>query len=152
MASDKSVSIQVTGLRELSSALKQVGAEAPIEMKSAIRRVVEGIAGTIRGKFPHKTGSAASSVVSRASARGGAIAFGGQAAPYAPWLDFGGSVGKGHKPGVAWSGSVKRPWEGKPSGSGRYTYPTISEARKETDTQIETVVLQVARNNGFEVH
>ena len=48
-----------------------------------------------------------------------------------PWLDFGGSVGRGHKMGAG-MGAIKRDWMGRPVGEGRYVYPAISSEREAT--------------------
>ena len=69
-----------------------------------------------------------------------------------PWLDFGGSVGRGHKPGAAWSGATRRTWMGRPVGEGRYVYPAISAAREDTINQVEEAIVEAARAAGFEAN
>lgn len=142
--------IQVTGLRELSSAFKRVSDELPKELKARFLAIAQHVVGVAQQRMPHRSGRAQGSVKARASARGAAIAFGGTAAPWMPWLDFGGSVGRGHKPGVAWSGAIQRDWMGAPSGSGRYVYPAISEARDETREAVDAAVKEVSEHAGFE--
>lgn len=136
--------IQVTNLREITSALRQLDDKAGERMKGEFRAIAEAVASAARDKVPHLTGAAAASIRPRGSQRGAAIAFGGNAAPYMPWLDFGGSTGKGHRPGVADSGSVKRPWLGKPGGDGRYIYPTIEEKRSELEKRVEGAIMRTA--------
>ncbi len=69
-----------------------------------------------------------------------------------PWLDFGGSVGRGHKPGVAWSGATRRDWMGRPVGEGRYVYPAISGEREATIVAVEEAIVEAARGAGFEAN
>lgn len=144
------VSVKITGLKELSGAFRAVDDNLPVELKAKFLGVAQHIVGIAQQRMPHITGRAQNSVKARASARGAAIAFGGSAAPYMPWLDFGGSVGRGHKPGVAWSGAIKRDWQGVPLGEGRYVYPAISEARPETEKAVDEAIQIVAREAGFE--
>lgn len=141
---------RVTGLREVTAGLRQQSKEAPRALRSAFLPIAQKVASEVQQKVPHRTGRAAASVKARAGQRGAAIAFGGDAAPYFPWLDFGGTVGRGHELGP-WKGSIKRPWAGRPIGSGRYVYPTIEEQSEEIRRAAEDAVLGVARDAGFEV-
>lgn len=133
------VSIRVLGIRELVSAFRAVDREIPSEMKTSLFGIVASIAGKIASKFPYVGGGAAGSVKPKASPRGGAIVFGGTAAPYAPWLDFGGRVGRNK--------SISRPFIRK----GRYVYPTIAESHDEIARKVEEAVIRVAEQNSFGV-
>lgn len=144
------VSVKVTGLRELSRAMKQVDTELPKELKARFLVVARRVVGVAQQRMPQRTGRAQASVKARATVRGASIAAGGTAAPYYPWLDFGGSVGRGHRPGAAWSGAVKREWRGLPGGSGRYIYPAIAQERDEIAKQVDEAVADVARQAGFD--
>ena len=76
--------------------------------------------------------------------------FGGTAAPYFPWLDFGGTTGKGHQPGVKGSGSVERlPWMGT-SGEGRYVYPAIRDNEAGIVEAAGDAPVNLARKHGLE--
>lgn len=149
---DKSVRVEVRGLAELSRAFKAVDTDIPKELRDALKVIAERVVGVAQQRMPFGSGKAAKSVKPRATAKGAGIAFGGTAAPYMPWLDFGGSVGRGHQPGKAWSGAIKRDWKGVPTGEGRYVYPAISEQREDTIAAIEEAVTSVARRHDFEVH
>lgn len=149
MAADKSVSVRVTGVAQVASAFRRVDASLPGELKTEFRQVAEHVAGRARSKVPNITGAARGSIKTRATSRSAAIAFGGQAAPYMPWLDFGGSVGRGHRPGQYWSGSIKRDWRGVPNGSGRYVYPAIAESRQFIADRVDEAIEKVSRQAGF---
>ena len=146
------VKVEVRGIRELSRAFKAVDAELPKRLKARFLAIAETVASSARGNVPHRTGRAAASIKAKASARGAGIAFGGTAAPHYPWLDFGGSVGKGHFPGKRWSGSVTREWWGKPGGDGRYIYPAIDSHKQEITDAAEKAIADVARDAGLETH
>jgi hypothetical protein len=148
--------IQVRGINELSRAWRAVDADIPKRTRLAMLAIARMVVGTAQQKatadFKHPTGQAASSVRPRATRRGAGIAFGGQAAPYFPWLDFGGTVGRGHRPGVKGSGSIERDWRGTPFGSGRYVYPAIFEHDDDIKRMAEEAVMDANRAAGFEAH
>jgi hypothetical protein len=142
--------IKTTGLREVRTALRKVDKDIPRELQRNLLLVAKDINEGITHKLPWRTGTAARSLRERATQTGASIAFGGMAAPYFPWLDFGGSTGRGHRPGAAWSGSVKRDWMGRP-GNGRYVYVTIEEKREDIADAVQTAVVKSAESAQFEV-
>ena len=133
-----SLKVEVRGIRELSSAFKRVDAELPKELKAAFLRIAGSVTDVARGKVPVISGKAASSIKPRASARGASIAFGGTAAEYFPWLNFGGRVGRNQ--------SIVRE-RVEPD---RYIYATIIAKRGETEAAVDGAVKEVARQAGFE--
>jgi hypothetical protein len=140
--------IEVRGLREVSNAFRKVDREIPKGLRGAFLPIAQRVTAAIRvavstdAKNP--TGRAAASVRPRASQRGAGVAFGGDAAPYFPWLDFGGRVGR--------RGLVVRPYLGYPLGDGRYVYPAIEDQREQIGSAAEDAVLSAARAAGFEVN
>jgi hypothetical protein len=130
--------VEVRGLRELKSAFRQVDKGLNKELGHEFKELAESIAAKVRMKVPKRKGRAASSVKGKGSQRGGAIAFGGSAAPYYPWLDFGGRVGR--------SKSIYRPFQS----SGRYVYPTIAENKDEIIDETDKVLKRMLQKAGFE--
>lgn len=139
--------VKVQGLREVVSALREADAEAPKRLREHLLPVARLVASRIASKVPRDEGDAAASLSARAGQRGASVAFGGSSAPYFPWLDYGGSVGKGHRPGVPWSGSVTRPW----MPGGRYVYPTIAEHRDEIAEAALDAMAAAATGAGLKV-
>ncbi len=144
--------VQVKGLRELQAAFKSVDADIPKELRNTFKVIAQMVATAAAAKVPRRTGTAAASITPRATQRGAAIAFGGPKAPYYPWLDFGGTVGRGHKPNRPYSGSVKRQYMGRPFGSGRYIYPTIEAMDDQIKAAAAEAVIDAAKRAGFETH
>lgn len=132
------VSVKITGLRETVAAFKQVDAGLPKEMRLEFLGVARHVVGVVQQRMPHRTGTAQSSVVPRASQKGAGIAIGGARAEYAPWLDFGGAVGR--------KKSVIRPFIRE----GRYLYPAIVESNDEIQAAADAAVKHVAEQAGFE--
>ncbi|MGH3075674.1 MAG: hypothetical protein ACRDQC_12130 [Gaiellales bacterium] len=129
--------VQIDGLRELRNAMRkaEAGSQKAIarhlkdvagKVAEDVRAVVPQSAGAKSAANPYASGSARSSVRAFATSDGAGVRGGGASAPYYPWLDFGGSTGRGHREGVAWSGATVRPWMGRP-GDGRYIYPVIAQ-------------------------
>ena len=139
--------VQVRNLREITSAIKQANDGVPGNLRTYLLPVAEQVARAVAARVPHDTGAAAASVTARATQRGAGVSFGGARAPYFPWLDFGGSVGRGHVPRKAGSGSVKR---AMPLG-GRYVYPTIDEQRDVIEEGVMHAVLKSALDARLEV-
>lgn len=131
--------VVVTGLRELNKALKAADQEAADAMKAAMKLIAEGVAGDVRGRVPRLTGKAAASYKPRGGVKGAAIAFGGSKAPYAPWLDFGGAVGRRK--------SVRRPVVS----GGRYLYPAIADNMSDVQEKVAKAISDITGQYGFRV-
>lgn len=139
MAKNDSMMVNITGIKEVQSALSKIDDDLKGEFKKGFKKIAESVVSDTQIKVPYLTGRAAGSLKSRSSNRGASIAFGGTAAPYYPWLDFGGKVGRGK--------SISRPFIRK----GRYLYPTIAEHSDDIREQTENMVERVSRSAGFTV-
>lgn len=148
--------IRVTGLRDLQRDLKSVDKELGKELRKGFNEVAEIIVEETRRKVPHRSGAARRSVKVASTQTAAAIAWGGKKAPYYPWLEFGGTVGKGRiGAGVAkkkaggefggQAGSVKRAW--RPDG--RYLYPTIKSNRGEMLEALDAVIVALFKKAGW---
>lgn len=143
--------ISVEGLREVRSAIKAVEDQAPQQMKLVMLDAADHVVLKVRPQVPRRKGKAAASYKAKPQTAGASIGFGGRAAEYAPWLDFGGTTGKGHRPGRAYSGSVVRTYLGRPYGDGRYLYPTIKEELDDVQTIVAGGLTKVMRRYGLTV-
>lgn len=142
---DKSVRVEIVGLREVQSAFRQIDSDLKGEMKAEFLGIATSVASAARAKVPG-SGGAAGSIKPRGTTRGASIAFGGTAAPHMPWLNFGGSVGRGHRPGVPWSGAIKRD-RVEPD---RYIYSTIKENGDRIRSEIDGSLKRLILGAGFE--
>lgn len=143
--------VHVTGIPELSRALKAVNADAYKGLRLAMKGIADHVVGIAQQRMPYRTGTAADALRPRATAKGAGIAFprgGDRGKPdYYPWLDFGGSTGRGHVVGQAGSGSITRD---RVQG-GRYLYPAIAGSTKYIEHGASEVIERAAKTNGFEV-
>lgn len=142
MADD--VRVNVRGLRELSAAFRAVGNGLPKELQGKLKAVADHVVGVAQQKMPFRTGEAARSLRPRATQKGAGIAYPkggtpwqGEKADYYPWLDFGGTTGKGH--------SVKRPV----IKGGRYLYPAIGESKAFIAEHVDDAIETTAERAGF---
>ena len=150
MSRETGLEIRVTGLRETRDALRAVDRQLANQLRGKLLKIANSVAQDIRPKVPALTGAARKSVKAKASQLSASIAWGSDSVPYFAWLDFGGSVGRGHQPGKAWSGATRREWRGMP-GAGRYVYPTIYEHRAQSEQMLGEAIEELSRKAGFEV-
>jgi hypothetical protein len=131
--------IRVEGLREFSQGLKRLDGDMPKVLRLALKGVGDVVVDDARPRVATKTGKARKSVRSKSTRTSSTIAGGGARAPWYPWLDFGGKVGR--------SRSVVRPFNKQ----GRYIYPAYYANRDKFDVMLEDALIDVARQAGMEV-
>ena len=137
--------VRYTGLTELRRALQQFDKESDKALSAEMLKVATGIAQSIRGDMPRQSGWAASTVKPHVRLAGASISIGtGAMDDYVPFLDFGGSVGRGHKRGRN-MGAIHRAY----FKTGRYLYPQILAARQKTINAIDEALRQVFVKTGF---
>lgn len=136
---DSGKRVVVTGLRDLGSALKAADAEASKELGQMMKGIAQGVVADVSHRVPYRSGKAASSYKARGSARGASIAWAGERAPYVPWLDFGGKVGR-HK-------TVSRPFKQ----GGRFLYPTIADNMHDVEELVAQAIDEITGKYGFKV-
>lgn len=129
--------VEVDGLRALRAALRDVDKSFSRELGQAGKRAAELVAESARAKVPVRSGAARGSVRATAG-RGGSVSGGGARAPYFPWLDWGGRVGRGK--------SVYRPVVQ----GGRYLYPALGERRDDVIDTFVALVDELTRKAGLQ--
>jgi hypothetical protein len=131
------VRVVVEGLRDLNKNLKVLSVEAQKEMAEALKVIASGVVDDVKSRVPRgKTGNAQKSVRPRAGAKGAGIAFGGGRAPYYPWLDFGGRVGRQ-------KATVRPVIRG-----GRYVYPAIADNMETVEELVVDALNEINRKYG----
>lgn len=135
-------SVKIDGLTEFRKALKELDRDLPKALRLAFNDAANVVVDDARPRVPKgRSGKAKGSVKARSTQRYARVSGGGNRAPYYPWLDFGGRVGKGR--------SVSRPF----LADGRYIYRSFYKARAAGDFQdvLEESLIDVARQAGVEV-
>lgn len=130
--------VEVTGIADLQKALRQIDKDLPKELAAGLAGAAEIVADEARPMVPRRSGAAAGSIKVKKQQRGAALAVGGTAAPYFPWLDFGGAVGRNK--------SVRRPF----IKTGRYIYPALKKKDKQVRARVDEVLEQMAKKAGFD--
>lgn len=139
------IKVQVTGLKDVQTAVARVDREAPNVLKNAFKEIAQETVRAAVGDVPHRTGAAARSYRPRATRRGASVAMGGPKAPYAPWLDWGGSTKVDPTGGS--QGRVYRPFEPK----GRYLYPNLVDNLEQIQEDVAVALNRVMAQYGLEV-
>lgn len=135
------VAIRIDGLAKFSRNLKKLDSDLPKALRIALNEAADLVVGDARKLVPTRSGRAASSIRAASTRTAVRVALGGNRAPYAPWLEFGGRVGPRR--------SVRREFIKE----GRYLYPTYFGHRDSGRIQevLETALLRVAGQAGVEV-
>jgi hypothetical protein len=133
--------IKIEGLAEFRRNLKKLDSDLPKALRVAFNQAADIVVNDARPLIPSKTGKAKASVKARSSQTLTRVSGGGNKAPYYPWLDFGGHVGK--------SRSVRRPFLKE----GRYIYNAYFKNRDSGRFQeaLSESLIDVARLAGVEV-
>jgi hypothetical protein len=131
--------VTVDGLKQFNRALRKLDADLPKGLRLALNGCSDFLIAKTVPQIPKRSGAAARSLKARSTRTSVRIGVGGRAAPYYPWLDFGGKTGR-HK-------SVVRPFFTE----GRYLYPTLRRNRSEFAKILEGALVDVARGAGLDV-
>lgn len=111
--------IRINGLREFTRGLRQAGTEFPKQVRVALNDAAGLLIDEARPKIPRRSGRAGRSLRAASTRKAVRVRAGGARAPYYPWLDFGGRVGRGK--------SIKRPF----IKDGRYLYGSYYQLRNQ---------------------
>jgi hypothetical protein len=144
---DDEYKVQVKGVKEMVKALKALDADLPKQLRKSFLVIAGKIADRIRSGVPvGPTGHAAGSVKARATQRGASVVGGGAAAPYYPWLDFGGGRkhARGVQPGGS-PGSFRRTYFKE----GRYMFPVIHDELEDTLAAAQQALRDAAKSAGW---
>ena len=133
--------IKIEGLKEFRKGLKEVQKELTRGLRLVFNEAVQLIVDEVRPKVPHDSGDAAASVRAQSSQTKAKIVAGGRKAPYYPWLDFGGRVGKTNK--------IKRAF----IKDGRYIYATyfLLKADGTFEEMMSTKLGELANSAGIDI-
>lgn len=133
--------IKIDGLAKFSRDLRKLDSELPKALRIALNEAADLVATGAKARVPKRTGKAASTIKPASTRTAVRVKAGGKRAPYYPWLDFGGRVGKRR--------SVKRPFIKE----GRYLYAVYFDLRDSGRIQqvLTRALLDVARQSGVEV-
>src|SRR5574342_37519 len=95
------IKMELKGLRELLAAMRKVAPESRREFTASLKVIGKMVVGETQAPMPRRKGAARRSVkvkiVTRRRFEGVETSEGGPVAPYVPWLDFGGTVGRGRR-------------------------------------------------------
>jgi len=133
--------IKIQGLAEFNRNLRKLDSDLPKALRLAMNQAADVVIGYARPRVPRRSGKAAGSIKPQSTRTAVRVSAGGRKAPYYPWLDFGGRIGKRK--------SVKRAFLKE----GRYLYAGYYKARDSGELVdiMREALLDVARQAGVEV-
>lgn len=131
--------IKIDGLNEFVRNLRKLDAELPKQLRVGFNVAAQLVVDYARPRVPHRSGRAAGSIRARSTRTTVRVSEGGNRAPYMPWLDFGGKVGRRK--------SVHRPFIKE----GRFLYAGLVNERERIHGAVVDALLTAARNAGVEV-
>lgn len=139
----QSAPVRIDGMREFQMSLADLSGDMRDVVRNTVDEAAEMVATEARRRMPSRSGKARRSVKVVPDSTGARVQLGGPSAPYAPWLDFGGSVGRRNARGMK---SVRR--EFKPQG--RYVFPAYMDLEPKLRDLFEAAIDDLARSSGFE--
>lgn len=131
--------VKIEGLSRFIRSVKKMDADLAKTNRKAMNDAVEIVLGYARPRIPRRTGRAAGSLKAQSTQTSARVAAGGNKAPWYPWLDFGGRVGRGK--------ATRRPFIGE----GRYLYPSLAAKRRDFEEAMSKALTDTARAAGLEV-
>lgn len=133
--------IKVEGLAQFVKDLKKLDSDLPKAVRIAFNTAGDTVVDDARRRVPRRSGAAQRTLKAKSTRTQARVAGGARKAPYYPWLDFGGKVGR--------NGSVSRPFKKQ----GRYLYKSYFRLRDSGEFQavMNKALLDVVRQAGIEV-
>lgn len=131
--------VRIEGFRELRNALRALGRDAPKALRVAGNEAAQLVVDNARPRVPRRSGKAAGSIKAKSTQTATKIASGGRAAPYMPWLDYGGAVGR--------NDTARRPFVA----DGRYVYPAYRAVKDDFGRVLNAAVKRIADEAGLEL-
>ncbi len=131
--------IKISGLAEFQRSLKAMGDGLPKALRVALNGAADIVLGAARPHVPRRTGRAAATLKARSTRDRVRVVEGSRRAPYVPWLDYGGGVGRNK--------AIKRRF----IRDGRFIYPAYYENRDELLAALSAALTDVARQAGLDV-
>lgn len=133
--------IRIVGLTAFRRSLQQLDRDTPKLLRIAFNGVADVVIEKAVPKVPRRTGAAQAALKARSTQLFARVAGGGRKAPYYPWLDFGGKVGRNKR--------TVRPFYT----DGRYLYKTYYELRDAGKLQdiMQQALLDIVRQSGLSV-
>lgn len=131
--------IKIEGWKEFSRNLRRMNSDLPKMLRLVANEAADIVVDWARPQVPTDSGRAARTLKAKSTRAEARVQGGSKSAPYYPWLDFGGRVGR--------RGSVQRPFIKE----GRYIYAGLAANNDRVHQALLGGLLDVARASGIEV-
>jgi len=144
--------IKIDGLDQFVRNLKKLDADLPKTLRVGLNAAAQIIVDYSKPRVPHRSGRAAKSIRASSTRSMVRVSEGGARAPYMPWLDFGGTIGKRSAKRRKAEGGSGRTTSKRPFlKEGRFLYAGLAAERDKIHAAVETALLEAAAGAGIEV-
>lgn len=131
--------IAIEGLRDFVRSLRSLDSALPKMVRLAANEAADIVVTAARSRTPQRSGKAAQSIKAKSVRTAARVTSGGKKAPYMPWLDYGGKVGR--------NDTANRPF----IAGGRYVYPSFYDNREKVERAFRDALRRIATDAGLEV-
>jgi hypothetical protein len=131
--------IKIEGFAEFNRNLRTISADLPKGLRLANNETAQLVVDWARPRVPKDSGRAAGTIKAKSTRTEVRVQGGSKAAPYYPWLDFGGRVGRNK--------ATRRQFYG----GGRYLYPGLDANRSELEERHVAALVDLVRRAGLDV-
>lgn len=134
----KNLAVNVSGIKELLAALRQIEDRLPREMRIVFNDAARHVVRRAQPRIPERSGRLAASIKPMSTQNTGRVGYGTyNAVPYQGFIEFGGQVGR--------AGTPRRPFIPK----GRYLFPAAEEERGPVINSLEDGLSDLIRRAGL---
>ena len=130
--------IRIEGLKEFRARLRTLDKSAPKQLRVAGNAAAGIVVDAAKPTVPVLTGRARASIRAASTQSAARVRGGGAKAPWLPWLEFGGRVGRNN--------SVRR----RHVKEGRYIWPGFIRRREDVRSELAAALERAARSAGLE--
>lgn len=131
--------VKIDGLADFNRNLRKLDTNAPKALRLALNDAAEVVVNYAKPRVPSRSGAARRTIKARSTRTLARVTAGGNKAPYYPWLDFGGRVGR------------KRSVYRVVRKHGRYLYQGYYATRDEFTSILERNLRRVVTESGLAV-
>lgn len=131
--------IKIDGWAEFNRNVRKLDSELPKMLRLVANEAAGVVVDWAQPKVPSVSGKARKSIKAKSTRTEARVQGGSKQAPYYPWLDFGGRVGR--------KGSVRREFIKE----GRYIYAGLAANNEAVHAALLGGLLRVAASSGIEV-
>lgn len=124
--------IKVDGLKQFQRNLKTLSPELAKTLRKTLNVIADDVVQLATPHIPRRSGRAAGSLRAASTQTGSRVRGGSARAPYYPWLEFGGAIGRRDH-------TIRKHEKG-----GRYLFPALARERPRIEQKLNALLEEIA--------